>query len=128
MTISANHLFSFLIALCFAIGCSSTSSKTIFETSPPTTEKKEGVGKLVATPVSTPTIAETSPFEISGCKLDWKREAKIKALNTAVKKSDLETERVKDGFTNSAQRNRLAILSAGIIPDDVPFISVDRLE
>jgi hypothetical protein len=127
MTITSSRLFSFLLAFSFGIGCSSTSSTAVVEVA--ASAPQSDTTKLESNP---PTAAASSTSsaaavpELPGCELNWKREARVKALNAAVEKSDLDTQNVKDGFVNSTQRNRLAILSAGLIPDDIPFVSLDR--
>ena len=127
MTITSSRLFSFLLAFSFGIGCSSTSSTAVVEIAASTSQSDPT--KLESNPpetVASSTSSATAVPELPGCELNWKREARVKALNAAVEKSDLETQNVKDGFVNSSQRNRLAILSAGLIPDDIPFVSLDR--
>lgn len=118
-------VFSIFLTLSLILGCTSTGAQSAVVTTPSAeaTPNKTATSPEVASP-STPVA--TSDEGIAGCEITWKREAKLKALNTAVEKSDLETQSVKDGFINSSQRNRLAILSAGLIPDDVPFVSLDR--
>lgn len=80
----------------------------------------------VASTPAVPTPAVPSNREFTGCDPTWTREAKLKELDSAVERSDLETQSVKDRFTNLNQRSRLALLSAGLIPDDIPFVSLDR--
>lgn len=119
MTTNASRAFGFMIVMSFFVGCTSTSSTAVVESTPaptPAQEKRESVD----------VTSENAIEETSGCELGWNREARLQALNLAVEKSDLETQNVKDGFVNTSQRNRLAILSAGMIPDEVPFISLDR--
>lgn len=124
--LTSARFFSFLIALC--LGCSSTSSTAVVKngavSSPSDATKIEPTQTTTPVKPSISSVADVT--ELPGCESKWKREARVKALNAAVEKSDLDTQNIKDGFVNSNQRNRLAILSAGLIPDDVPFVSLDR--
>lgn len=118
-------VFSIVLTLSLILGCTSTGAKSAVNMTPSAAATPNETA--VSPEVSNPSPSTATPDEgIAGCEISWKREAKLKALSTAVEKSDLETQGVKDGFVNSSQRNRLAILSAGLIPDDVPFVSLDR--
>jgi hypothetical protein len=117
MTLSYSRFLSFLTVTFVGVGCTSISSTAAVDNVALTSSP---------VPVAASTSAPAVVTEFSGCELNWNREARVKALNAAVEKSDLDTQNVKDGFVNSNQRNRLAILSAGLIPDDVPFVSLDR--
>lgn len=127
MTITSSRLLSFLLAFSFGIGCSSTSSTAVVEIV--ASAQQSGPTKLESNSSTSAALSTSSVppvTELPGCELKWKRDARLKALNVAVEESDLATQNVKDGFVNPNQRDRLALLSAGLIPDDVPFVSLDR--
>ena len=127
-------VFYIVMTISLMLGCtstgapSSTNEASVAPKSGTTSTPDLAPAVTTGAEVNNSSTSSASPVEdeIAGCETSWKREARLKALNTAVEKSDLETQSVKDGFANSSQRNRLAILSAGLIPDDVPFVSLDR--
>ncbi len=126
MNVTTSRFFSFLIAFWFAIGCSSTSSIAVGENAAQSFQSDSNTDAKSQAPIAPSAFSAAADAEIPGCDLNWKRDARLKAVNAAVEKSDIDTQNVTDGFVNSNQRNRLAILSAGLLPDDVPFVTLDR--
>lgn len=117
--------FYIVLTLCLLVGCTSTGAQSAVTIAP---SAEAAPNETAASPeVPSPSASIATPDEgIAGCESSASREEKLKVLNEAVEQSDLETQNVKDSFLNSSQRNRLALLSAGLMPDDVPFVSLDR--
>lgn len=113
------HFLAFVLFLAF--GCSTTNATKNEEAL-----KSESTNGAEQAPTTTAPKEEPVTEEIASCEPQWTREQKLRTLDSAVDKSDKETQSVKDGFLNANQRSRLAILSAGLIPDDVPFVTLDR--
>ena len=122
MSNQISRFINSVLPLAVLLGCTSTGSTAAPIESPsiklPEAAETPSQGKASSAPEEV--------IELAGCESSASRDEKLKVLNTAVDQSDLETQNVKDGYIDSSQRDRLALLSAGLMPDDVPFVSVDR--